>query len=61
VPGGLFILMITSTKGSPNIIIHPTRARNTGFGKENFGRVMMSVGLILLSPEGRLRPLHLRQ
>jgi hypothetical protein len=42
VPGGLFILMITSTKGSPNIIIHPTRARNTGFGNENFGRVMMS-------------------
>jgi hypothetical protein len=36
--------MITSTKGSPNNIIHPTRARNTGFGKENFGRVMMSVG-----------------
>jgi hypothetical protein len=35
--------MITSTKGSPNNIIHPTRARNTGFGKENFGRVMMSV------------------
>ena len=42
VPGGLFILMITSTQGSPNNIIHPTRARNTGFGKENFGRVMMS-------------------
>jgi hypothetical protein len=37
--------MITSTKGSPNNIIHPTRARNTGFGKENFGRVMMSVSL----------------
>ena len=36
-------MMITSTKGSPNNIIHPTRARNTGFGKENFGRVMMSV------------------
>ena len=36
--------MITSTQGSPNNIIHPTRARNTGFGKENFGRVMMSFG-----------------
>jgi len=39
--------MITSTKGSPNNIIHPTRARNTGFGKENFGRVMMSVAALL--------------
>ncbi len=43
--------MITSTKGSPNNIIHPTRARNTGFGKENFGRVMMSVG-----PTGKRSP-----
>ena len=42
--------MITSTKGSPNNIIHPTRARNTGFGKENFGRVMMSVGSICSEP-----------
>jgi hypothetical protein len=43
--------MITSTKGSPNNIIHPTRARNTGFGKENFGRVMMSVGCISRSQQ----------
>jgi hypothetical protein len=46
--------MITSTKGSPNNIIHPTRARNTGFGKENFGRVMMSVDVAKPSVQGLL-------
>jgi hypothetical protein len=47
----LLNLMITSTKGSPNNIIHPTRAKNTGFGKENFGRLMISVGRDRLAKE----------
>lgn len=33
-----------TTTGLPNNIIHPTRARASGFSKVNVGQVMMGVG-----------------